>query len=102
MFPYFFVSKKKKNDETPQRRGLKNILFKLLKMFILKYDVKLRILLKKKKEHLTKSGFNKVLSIKSVFPKGLSLKLVEFILDENIIPIIKPVFEPSTSKLDHN
>lgn len=85
----------------PQRRGLKNILFKLLKMFILNYDVKLRILLKKK-EHLTKSGFNKVLSIKSVFPKGLSLKLVEFILDENIIPIIKPVFEPSTSKLDHN
>lgn len=55
-----------------------------------------------KKEHLTKLGFTKVLSIKSVFPKGLSAKLLEVYSKESIIPISKPVFEPSTMKLDHN
>lgn len=55
-----------------------------------------------KKEHLTKLGFNKVLSIKSLFPKGLSAKLLEVYSKEDITPIIKPVFEPSIIKLDHN
>jgi hypothetical protein len=55
-----------------------------------------------KKEHLTKSGFNKVLSLKSLFPKGLSPKLLEIYPKENIISVIKPVFEPSNIKLDHN
>lgn len=54
------------------------------------------------KEHLTKSGFNRVLSLKSLFPKGLSPKLLEVYSKENIIPITKPVFEPSSMKLDHN
>lgn len=55
-----------------------------------------------KKEHLTKLGFNNVLSIKSLFPKGLPAKLLEVYSKQNIIPIAKPVFEPSTIKLDHN
>ena len=55
-----------------------------------------------KKEHLTKLGFNKVLSLKSLFPRGLSAKLLEVYYKENIPPITKPVFEPSNIKLDHN
>ena len=55
-----------------------------------------------KKEHLTKSGFNKVLSLKSLFPKGLSPKLLKIYPKENMISVIKPVFEPSDLKLDHN
>ena len=54
------------------------------------------------KEHLTKQGFYKILSIKSLFPKGLSDKLLEVYSKENIIPTIKPVFEPSSIKLDPN
>nr|YP_010608751.1 hypothetical protein PNX16_mgp020 [Drechslerella dactyloides]WAN89831.1 hypothetical protein [Drechslerella dactyloides] len=54
-----------------------------------------------KKEHLSLSGFYKVLSIKSVFPKGLSHGILE-VYSKNFIPIIKPVFEPSNTLLDHN
>lgn len=53
-----------------------------------------------KREHLTESGFYKILSIKSVFPKGLSVKLLELYPKEKIIPIIKPVFKPSNSRLN--
>lgn len=52
-----------------------------------------------KKEHLTEQGFYKILSIKSVFPKGLS-KLLEHHPKEKFIPIIKPVFESSDAGLD--
>lgn len=55
-----------------------------------------------KKEHLTKLGFNKVLSIKSLFPKGLSAKLLEVYSKEKILPIAKPIFEPSVQKLNPN
>lgn len=48
-----------------------------------------------KKEHLTESGFYKILSIKSVFPKGLSPKLLELHPREKFISLIKPEFEPS-------
>jgi hypothetical protein len=51
-----------------------------------------------KKEHLTKQGFYKILSIKSLFPKGLSDKLLEVYSKENIMPTIKPVFEPSEGR----
>jgi hypothetical protein len=53
-----------------------------------------------KKEHLSESGFYKILSIKSVFPKGLSAKLLELHPEKNFVPIIKPVFEPSNAVLD--
>lgn len=56
----------------------------------------------KKKEHLTKSGFNKVLYLKSLLPRGLSPKLLEISHKENIVFKNKPVFEPSNMKLDHN
>lgn len=52
------------------------------------------------KEHLTKQGFYKILSRKSLFPK--SEKLLEVYSQENILPTIKPVFEPSSIKLDPN
>ena len=55
-----------------------------------------------RKEHLTKSGFNEVLSIKYCFPNGLSAKLLEVFYKESIILKTKPVFEPSTNKLDHS
>lgn len=55
-----------------------------------------------KKEHLTKSGFMLILSIKSLYPKGLSPKLLEVYPKEKIIPLIKPIFEPSNMKLDLN
>ena len=42
------------------------------------------------------------MSIKSLFPKGVSPKILEAYPPENIIPIVKPVFEPSNMKLDHN
>ena len=53
-----------------------------------------------KREHLTESGFYKILSIKSVFPKGLSAKLLELYPKEKIIPTIKPVFKPSNAQLN--
>jgi hypothetical protein len=53
-----------------------------------------------KKEHLSESGFYKILSIKSVFPKGLSAKLLELHPKKKYISIIKPVFEPSNAVLD--
>lgn len=53
-----------------------------------------------KKEHLTPEGFKKILSIKSVFPKGLSSSLLEDY--PNIVPINKPVFVPGKDKLDPN
>lgn len=46
----------------------------------------------KKKEHLTKEGFIKILSKKAVFPRGLSSSLLEFY--PNIVPFNKPVFVP--------
>lgn len=52
------------------------------------------------KEHLTKSGFYKILAIKSLFPKGLSPDLLNIFIEEKIIPIIKPEFEPSKETLD--
>lgn len=52
------------------------------------------------KQHLSKLGFEEVLSIKSLFPKGLPAKLLEVYPKENIIPKIKPVFQPSIIKLD--
>jgi LAGLIDADG endonuclease len=52
------------------------------------------------KEYLTKKGFIKVLSIKSVFPKGLSNKVLEFFSKENILFLKKPVFEPSKMPLN--
>lgn len=55
-----------------------------------------------RKEHLIRLGFNKVLSIKSLFPGGLPAKLLEVYSKEDIIPLTKLVFEPSTIKLDHN
>lgn len=54
------------------------------------------------KEHLTKLGFNKILSIKYVFPKGLSTDLLEIFTTENLKSIAKPIFEPSKEKLDLN
>jgi hypothetical protein len=54
-----------------------------------------------KKEHLTLLGFYKILSIKSVFPKGLSVGILE-VYSTKFIPIVKPVFEPSNTLLDHN
>lgn len=53
-----------------------------------------------RKEHLTKLGFDKVLSIKSVFPKGLLAKVLEVYL--KISPKVKPVFETSKMRLDSN
>jgi len=52
------------------------------------------------KEHLTKSGFYKILAIKSLFPKGLSPDLLKIFIEEKIIPMIKPEFEPSKETLD--
>lgn len=43
-----------------------------------------------------------ILSIKSLYPKGLSSKLLEVYPKEKIIPLIKPIFEPSNMKLDLN
>lgn len=40
------------------------------------------------KEHLTKDGFSKILSIKSVFPKGLPEALIKAY--PHIVPLIKP------------
>jgi len=54
----------------------------------------------KKKEHLTEEGFIKILTIKAVFPRGLSASLLE--LYPNVVPINKPVFVPSEEKLDPN
>lgn len=54
----------------------------------------------KKKEHLTPEGFRKILSIKSVFPKGLSSSLLDNY--PNIVPINKPVFVSPKDKLDPN
>ena len=51
-----------------------------------------------KKEHLTESGFYKILSIKSVFPKGLSPKLLELHPKEKYVSLIKPEFESSFFK----
>lgn len=53
------------------------------------------------KAHLTKPGFYKVLSLKNLFPRGLSSDLLE-IYSKNIVHIVKPVFESSNIKLDHN
>lgn len=49
------------------------------------------------KEHLTKEGFLKILSIKNVFPKGLSNKVLRYYPD--IFLFLKPIFEPSTKLL---
>lgn len=48
-----------------------------------------------KKVHFTHEGFLRILSIKAVFPKGLSGKLTELYPD--VIPIKKPEFVPSTN-----
>lgn len=53
-----------------------------------------------KKEHLKESGFYKVLSIKSVFPKGLSPKLLELHPKEKYVCLIKPEFVPTKVVLD--
>jgi len=53
------------------------------------------------KAHLTKPGFYKVLSLKILFPKGLSSDLLE-IYSKNIVHIVKPVFEASNLKLNPN
>lgn len=58
------------------------------------------ILSEAKKEHFTESGFSSILSIKSVFPKGLSPKLLELYPKASYTSIIKPVFEPSNDVLD--
>ena len=55
-----------------------------------------------KKEHLTLQGIYKILSLKSMFPGGLSPKILEVYPKENIISMVKPVFEPSNMKLDYN
>jgi len=47
-----------------------------------------------KKEHLTRECFVKILSIKSVFPKGLSSKVLESY--KNVSPIVKPIFQSNT------
>ena len=51
-----------------------------------------------KKEHYTYEGFKKILSIKSVFPKGLTINQIEAF--PNIVPIIKPEFTPSEKPLN--
>lgn len=43
-----------------------------------------------------------ILSIKSLYPKGLPPKFLEVYPKEKIIPLIKPIFEPSNMKLDLN
>jgi hypothetical protein len=53
-----------------------------------------------KKEHLTREGFVKILSIKSVFPKGLSSKVLESY--KNVSPIVKPIFKSNTELLHPN
>jgi hypothetical protein len=50
------------------------------------------------KEHLTKRGFYKVLSIKSVFPKGLSEAVLEAYPYR--VPIVKPEHIPSKTLLN--
>lgn len=55
-----------------------------------------------KNEHLTKSGFMLILSRKILYPKGLYPKFLEVYPKEKIIPLIKPIFEPSNMKLDLN
>jgi hypothetical protein len=55
-------------------------------------------------EHLTQTGFEAILAIKSVFKEGLgktdsALYKAYF---SKIVPIAKPVFVPSTDRLDHN
>lgn len=50
------------------------------------------------KEHLTKQGFYKILSIKSVFPKGLSEAVLK--AHPNIVPIVKPEYIPSRTLLN--
>lgn len=50
------------------------------------------------KEHLTEIGFNRLLSIKSVFSKGLSDTIKEIYPD--VIPIEKPQHKVSSSLLD--
>lgn len=52
------------------------------------------------KSHLTLEGFKEIISIKSVFPKGLTTKVQEAFPD--IVPIIKPNFTPSTEALNPN
>ena len=57
-----------------------------------------------KGEHLTDAGFDRILSIKSVFKEGLgkedsALYKAYF---SKIVPITKPAFVPSTDRLDHN
>ena len=51
-----------------------------------------------KKEHLTKEGFIKILSIKNVFPKGLSVKIRE--LYPNVELYNKPKFKFITNRLN--
>jgi hypothetical protein len=53
-----------------------------------------------KKEHLTKQGFIKILSIKAVFPKGLNENITSAF--HNVKPITKPEFKPDTEKLNPN
>jgi len=50
------------------------------------------------KEHLTKEGFLKILSIKSVFPNGLSKKIVK--LYPNISYYNKPLFKVNKNQLN--
>jgi hypothetical protein len=50
------------------------------------------------KEHFTKEGFMRILSIKAVFPKGLNKSITTAY--PNINPIIKPEFQANTGKLN--
>ena len=50
------------------------------------------------KEHLTELGFYKILSIKSVFPKGLPKTVLE--THPNIVSIVKPEYIPSRTLLN--
>jgi hypothetical protein len=49
-------------------------------------------------EHQTLAGFVSILSIKAVFPKGLSESILQAF--QNIVPIVKPEFIPSTDPLN--
>jgi len=50
------------------------------------------------KEHLTKEGFLKILSIKSVFPKVLSDKIKKIYLDIKLYD--KPMFKYSKNSIN--
>lgn len=56
-----------------------------------------------KREHLIVTGFEAILAIKSVFKEGLGKdSALSRAYSSKIVPIAKPVFVPSTNRLDHN